>query len=185
MKKNSDICPDCETGELYVERYSDDFEYRGQTLTVDGLECLVCDHCGAEIIRPEQIRHGDKLFADARRRADGLLTGTEIAQFRENFGLTQRQAAALFGGGTNAFSKYERGEVTQSVAMDRLMRMVVRFPSILGSLAQDAGVDLDVAPSGATYAHMTNLSMNDPEFRSRQSRNKVISLEDHQWRKTA
>src|SRR6056297_3139624 len=183
MKKHSEACPDCETGELHLERYNEEFEYHGQTLTVEGLECLTCDHCGAEIIRPEEIRHGDKLFADARRRADGLLTGTEIVRIRKNLGLTQRQAAELFGGGANAFSKYERGDVTQSAAMDRLMRMVARFPSLLGSLAQDAGVDLDGAASGTAYAHMASVSMNDPEFRSRKSTNNVVVLEEIQWRK--
>lgn len=134
MKKHSEACPDCETGELHLEQYSEEFEYHGQTLTVDGLECLTCDHCGAEIIRPEQIRHGDKLFADARRRADGLLTGSEIVRIRENLGLTQRHAAELFGGGANAFSKYERGDVIQSVAMDRLIRMVNAHPGYISEL---------------------------------------------------
>jgi len=134
MKKHSEACPDCETGELHLERYNEEFEYHGQTLTVEGLECLTCDHCGAEIIRPEQIRHGDKLFADARRRVDGLLTGTEIVRIRKNLGLTQRQAAELFGGGANAFSKYERGDVIQSVAMDRLIRMVNAHPGYIAEL---------------------------------------------------
>lgn len=185
MSHQPERCPDCETGELQLEQYSDEFEYRGQTLTVDGLQCWICDHCGAEIIRPDQIRHGDKLFADARRRADGLLPGTEIAAIRKQLGITQKHAAELFGGGANAFSKYERGDVVQSVAMDRLIRMVARFPVLLGSLAQDAGVNLGRDADQAAYSHVARLSMNDPDFRSRQSSNPVVSLEDHEWRRTA
>lgn len=183
MKNYPDVCPDCETGKLRLEQYSDEFDYRGQTLTVDGLQCFVCDHCGAEIIRPEQIRHGDKIFADARRHADGLLTGNEIVRIRENLRLTQRQAAELFGGGANAFSKYERGDVIQSVAMDRLIRMVARFPALIASLAQDAGIAFDGDSVEARYTHVANVSMNDPEFRSRKSTSKVVVLEDIQWKK--
>lgn len=135
MTKTPEICPDCHGGTLALERYSDTFEYRGEILTVDGLECWLCDQCGAEIIRPEQIRHGDRLFADARRRVDGLLTGDEIARIRKALGLTQRQAAELFGGGANAFSKYERGDVIQSVAMDRLMRLIAAHPEHLRELS--------------------------------------------------
>lgn len=185
MKKHPEVCPDCESGTLQLEHYSDEFEYRGQTLTVDGLQCWKCNHCGSEIIWPDEIRHGDKLFTDARRRADGLLTGAEIVRIRKGLRLTQRQASALFGGGANAFSKYERGDVIQSVAMDRLLRMVARFPALLGSLAQDAGIAHDDALAVTAYTHVTNLSMNDPEFRSRQSHNRVTELDDHKWRKSA
>ncbi len=185
MSHASETCPDCQTGTLRIEIYSDRFEYRGQQLAVDGLQCWLCDHCGAEIIRPDQIRHGDRVFADARRRADGLLTGDEIVQIRKALGLTQRQAAELFGGGSNAFSKYERGEVTQSVAMDRLMRVTARFPALLGSLAQDAGLEAVVPGASITYSHVGSVSMNDSEYRSRPLRNKVVELEGFTWSKVA
>jgi len=38
--------------------------------------------------------------------------------------LSQREASELFGGGPNAFSKYERGEIIQSKSTDVLMRLV-------------------------------------------------------------
>jgi len=185
MSHKPEICPDCHIGTLKLETYSDQFEYRDQQLVVDGLQCWTCDHCGAEIIRPDQIRHGDRLFADARRRADGLLTGDEIVQIRKALGLTQRQASELFGGGANAFSKYERGEVTQSASMDRLMKLVARFPALLGSLARDAGVELGAPGGSSAYSHVANVSMKDPEFRSRPLRNKEVKLPNRGWRKVA
>jgi len=42
-------------------------------------------------------------------------------------GLTQHAASSIFGGGLNAFSKYERGEVIQSKAMDKLIRVSCRY----------------------------------------------------------
>ena len=46
----------------------------------------------------------------------------------------------IFGGGTNGFSKYERGETAQSVAMDRLLRLVIADPSKLDELRAMAGM---------------------------------------------
>ena len=45
---------------------------------------------------------------------------------RKRLGLTQ--AARLMGGGDNAFSKYERGEITQSAAMNSVLLLLDAFP---------------------------------------------------------
>ena len=39
----------------------------------------------------------------------------------------QKQITSVFGGGLNAFSKYERGEIIQSEAMDKLIRVTCRY----------------------------------------------------------
>lgn len=87
-----------------------------------------------------QVRRNHARVVDARRRADGLLTGREIRALRKSLGLSQKDASEVFGGGTNAFSKYERGEVVQSVAMDRLLRLVARYPLLLDDLRGHPGV---------------------------------------------
>jgi len=128
------ICPVCEVGILTKNSYADDFEHNGSSLHVEGLESCVCDTCGSNPILKEQIRYNHRLIVDARRRADGLLTGSEIRLLRNHLGLTQKDASELFGGGANAFSKYERGDVVQSVAMDRLLRIVGDHRELLDEL---------------------------------------------------
>jgi putative zinc finger/helix-turn-helix YgiT family protein len=117
-------CPVCASGELALLYASDDIQYKGKTLSVE-VEYAVCTYCGEEMILPEQIKSNDCRMRDAWRKADGFLTGEEIVALRKELGLTQQQAAQLFGGGANAFSKYERGEVIQSSAMDKLMRLAL------------------------------------------------------------
>lgn len=116
------LCADCgcETLESLTEIES--FNYKGHTLSVE-VEYSLCSQCGAEAILPDQIKRNDTRTRNAWRKADGLLTGEEIVALRKQLGLTQQQAARMFGGGSNAFSKYERGEVIQSEAMDKLMRL--------------------------------------------------------------
>lgn len=134
----NELCPICEEGRLVpfsrIEKVS---PRDGDSLSVR-LDLSKCTVCGTELTTPAQTKVNQRRIADARRIADGLLTGNEIRKFRETFGITQAEAAQLFGGGPNSFSKYERGEILQSTAMDRLIRVTNEFPQIfpyLGKLA--------------------------------------------------
>lgn len=124
MRMKNSTCPVCASGNLVVHKAQDEIVYKNQALLVD-TEYSVCSQCGEELILPEQIKRNDCRVRDAWRKADGLLTGLEIQNLREQLGLTQKQAAVVFGGGANAFFKYERGEVIQSEAMDKLMRLAL------------------------------------------------------------
>lgn len=153
MKGKELVCPVCEKGRLTPQTYSEEFHYGDKVLRVDGLEGYLCDTCGADPVFEDQIRRGHAKYQDAKRRADGLLTGIEIRAYRKRCRLTQQQAAQIFGGGANAFSKYERGDVIQSVAMDRLIRACVRHPEVLEELAYEAGIV--VAATDVDTGYMT------------------------------
>lgn len=140
MSSKPQSCPICGEPALTVETYSDTFKHNGRDLVVDGLEGYRCAHCNSDPIAPEQIRRNLLRITDAKRMADGLLSGSQIRQVRERLGLSQQEAAAIFGGGPNGFSKYERGETAQSVAMDRLLRLVTADPSKLDELRAMAGL---------------------------------------------
>jgi putative zinc finger/helix-turn-helix YgiT family protein len=99
-------------------------------LDVEGLADSKCLACGYIWVTDAQRAHNSNVIRtaytferDRRREQYGLLSGPEIAQVRSGLGLNQREAASLFGGGLNAFNKYESGEVLQSFAMDRLLRL--------------------------------------------------------------
>lgn len=124
----TNVCPVCERGELMSATVEEVLRYDGQALRVAGVEISACRSCGEELVLPEQARANERRFADAKRRHDGLMTADEILQWRRELGWTQAQAATALGGGANAFSKYERGEVLQSRAMDLLMRVTRAVP---------------------------------------------------------
>lgn len=140
MSTKTQTCTVCGEATLRAVCYSDTFKHNDQDLVVDGLEANHCDSCNIELIAPEQIRRNERRIRDAKRIADGLLSAQQIRKARELLGLSQQEAATLFGGGTNGFSKYERGETAQSVAMDRLLRLVMADPSKLDELRAMAGM---------------------------------------------
>lgn len=124
------FCPKCGNEDPKSLTYSDTVDFRGIQLEVEGLQTSKCEHCGYIWENDTQNAHNNSVIRttyaverDRLRAKDGLLSGSEIARIREKFILNQREAAALFGGGYNAFNKYESGEVLQSYAMDRLLRL--------------------------------------------------------------
>jgi HTH-type transcriptional regulator/antitoxin MqsA len=73
--------------------------------------------------------------AAARREARAaakraVLSPLVIRAIRETCGLSQRDAAGVFGGGAKAFEKYESGEVAPSSAMTRLLLLAARRPDL-------------------------------------------------------
>lgn len=66
---------------------------------------------------------------EARAKAkDAILTPLVIRAIREACGLSQQEAARVFGGGPKAFEKYETGEVAPSSSMTRLLLVAARHP---------------------------------------------------------
>ena len=132
MRKRIDIsaCKICEDKTFIEELYEDTTDFRGLLLEVEGLKRFRCEKCnhtwegaGQAEYNKDIVRQAYNKKRDLVREQLGLLSGQEIHKIRELLDLTQKEASALFGGGANAFNKYESGEVLQSVAMDRLVRL--------------------------------------------------------------
>ena len=132
-------CPKCQSATADEITYGDTVDFRGMEFDVENLHESKCQNCGYTwstsaqgIHNGSAIRQAYGVIRDELRAKNGLLAGHEIAQMRELFELSQREAATLFGGGYNAFNKYESGEVLQSFAMDRLLRLsaAVGMPAI-------------------------------------------------------
>jgi len=101
-----------------------------------------CEACGTEMALNEDLRFNARAMRQARKKRYGFLTGEEVRRIRKQLGLSQEQAALLFGGGPVAFSKYENDEVTQSEAMDRLIWLVGSFPGLVRLIAAHVNVAL-------------------------------------------
>jgi len=128
---NGEVCRHCGGSNLSTINRSETVEFRNLELNVEKLKKTTCNTCGSLFETDEQsienqniIKNQYSIERDRIRSRDGLLSGNEIFQIRTSFSLNQRDAAFIFGGGYNAFNKYESGEVLQSVAMDRLLRLV-------------------------------------------------------------
>lgn len=59
------------------------------------------------------------------------LAGKFIRSARLKLGLTQKQAGEIFGGGVNAFSRYERGITRPPRSLLALLRILEANPELL------------------------------------------------------
>ena len=54
-----------------------------------------------------------------------------IVAVRKKLSLDQREAAEIFGGGVNAFSRYETGKTKPPLALVKLLKVLERHPELL------------------------------------------------------
>jgi len=142
------ICHLCHSSDIFILTAKDSLTYKGHKIEFD-IEYSVCNACGREFIESQQIHKNDATILNAKKFADGLLSSEEIKEIRKNLGLTQETASKVFGGGENAFSKYESGKVAQSASMDRLLRLAAEFPSVFHWLIAFSGGTVKLKDSSA------------------------------------
>lgn len=133
-RQSPNVCFRCGKNDVHVEHFGDMLDFKGITLEVHGLaqtRCKACNYIwttdGQEHDNLKLIRAAYAAKRDAIRTTDGLLTGEQIEDVLDLLSLTKADASRLFGGGPNAFSKYISGDVLQSFAMDRLIRLTLAF----------------------------------------------------------
>jgi len=130
---NMTHCTICQQGILVRETHPQIYTYQEDMITIDQPGDY-CDHCGEGILNGEDLRATEKQLNDFQAKIEGLLTSQEIRQIRKRLKLTQKQAADIFGGGVNAFSRYERGEVKPIKAVNHLLRILDKHPELLNEL---------------------------------------------------
>lgn len=146
MSKDTSLCPLCAAGQLIEHTHERQEEIDGHAIVISGLLHSLCTHCGEYITTPNQSRHNKRVLIEARQRAVEArdhaerLTPSDILRIRKKLGVTQVQAARVFGGGQNAFSKYENAEVAPSEGMEKLLRLADSLPEAANWLLRRAGL---------------------------------------------
>lgn len=146
----NELCLVC--GEGHVTNHADqvETEYKGAKGLV-AMHYKCCDSCGSDFASADESRLNKRAVLAFRKSVDGLLSGAEICALRSRYGINQKQAARLFGGGPVAFSKYENDDVAHSESMDKLLRLVLKSEQIFWSLVEQEGMIAELAPKGSEH----------------------------------
>ncbi|MDD9581193.1 type II toxin-antitoxin system MqsA family antitoxin [Enterobacter sp. FR 78] len=128
--KHESLCPICGEGTLVEKITNNRREINGITKLIP-LHSSICSTCGTELATPYQTRLNKRVILAFEKEANGLLTGSQVKRIRERLGFTRAEAARIFGGGPVAFNKYENNDISQSVAMDKLIRLASNVPEAL------------------------------------------------------
>ncbi|MFT3857521.1 MAG: type II toxin-antitoxin system MqsA family antitoxin [Aquabacterium sp.] len=128
-------CPCCGAADLVHDTRDLPYVYKGERTVipqVTGDFCPACDEVVLDVIQGD--RFSDLVGAFQREVNARHFDPTDIARVRKKLHLDQRQAAELFGGGVNAFSRYENGKTKPPLALLHLLKMLDRHPELLKEL---------------------------------------------------
>jgi len=131
MKK--DICPIC--GEHALEHKTNPVKYiyKGHQFSINQ-PAEWCSACGEGIIHPADNMMVLAEIQEEKARIDGLLTPSQIQKIRKILKLNQKEASRLFGGGVNAFNRYEKGITPIPKPLSLLLTLLEKHPSQLAEL---------------------------------------------------
>lgn len=127
------LCLSCEQGDMVRGKKDAAIEYRGHRAiirAVDGWHCPACgelEFAGNEGKRYSEALEKLRLKVDAEEAA-------ELARIRKKLKLSQRRAAAIAGGGVNAFSRYENGKARPVAAVINLFRLLDKHPELIDEI---------------------------------------------------
>ncbi len=131
-----DQCPVCGKGRLNRKTVHQTFIYKGKKFRYEQ-PGLYCDNCKEGVLDNSDMEAVESTLFDFRAKVDGYLTTGEIRRIRKKLNLTQRKAGEFFGGGHNAFSRYESGLARPPKSTDRLLRLLDKRPELLSDMSKD------------------------------------------------
>lgn len=125
-------CPVCGAAELIPDTRDQPYSYKGETTTISSVTGEFCPACDESILDgAESHRVMRAMQAFARQVNAAIVDPAFIAKVRKKLDLDQREAAEIFGGGVNAFSRYENGKTKPPLALIKLLKVLERHPDLL------------------------------------------------------
>lgn len=128
-------CPVCGAAELMQDTRDLPYTYKGEATIIPAVTGEFCPACDEVLLNREQGDRYSELLGTFQRQVNAAFVDPHyITRVRRKLDLDQRQAAELFGGGVNAFSRYENGKTKPPLALVKLFKLLDRHPDLLDEL---------------------------------------------------
>ncbi|THF50150.1 type II TA system antitoxin MqsA family protein [Allorhizobium terrae] len=129
-------CPVCGSTGMTHETRDISYTYKGRTTTIKAVEGDFCAACDEVILdRLNGDRFGAEIRAFKRQVNEDIgVDPAFIAKVRKKLDLDQREAGRIFGGGDNAFSRYERGRAKPPVSLIKLLMILDKHPELMSEV---------------------------------------------------
>ena len=128
------LCLNCEKGDMARGKKDSMIEYRGHHATVHAVDGWHCPVCGEIEFAGKEGERYAKAFEKLRLKVD-VEEAAELTRIRKKLKLSQRRAAAITGGGVNAFSRYENGKAKPVAAVVNLFRLLDKHPELIDEIS--------------------------------------------------
>ncbi|MCS6766524.1 MAG: type II toxin-antitoxin system MqsA family antitoxin [Candidatus Protistobacter heckmanni] len=125
-------CPTCGAARLVHGKRDMPYTYKGESMLIRGVTGDFCPACGEAVLdERESMRSSAAMVAFNKKVNASIVDPAFIAGVRKKLELDQREAAEIFGGGVNAFSRYETGKTKPPLALVKLLKLLDRHPDLL------------------------------------------------------
>lgn len=125
-------CPCCGAAELIHDTRDQTYTYKGESTVIPDITGDFCPACAEVILdRQQGDRYSAAIGAFQKQVNASIVDPGFIMSVRKKLDLDQREAAEIFGGGVNAFSRYENGKTKPPLALVKLLKVLDRHPDLL------------------------------------------------------
>ena len=143
IKSEKCLCICCmEEHDVKTVRVSEKAAFKGVRVEYEATY-QYCDLAEELYLNENQLQENDVRLKDAYRKAEGLLTSSEIIAIRAKYGISQSDLCILLGWGAKTITRYE-GHQVQDKAHDTILKKIDRDSEWFLELLKDAKENLPV-----------------------------------------
>ncbi len=128
-------CVSCGAAKMVRDVRDVSHTYKGQTTTIPNVGGLYCPACNESLHNPEESEYLNAAMLAFNKEVNAATVDPAfIIDTRKKLKLDQREAAEIFGGGPNAFSRYENGKTKPPLALVQLFKLLANHPELIDEL---------------------------------------------------
>ena len=125
-------CPNCGAAKLVQDTRDLPYTYKGESTVLPQVTGEFCTACDESILDATESRRTMNLMLAFNKQVNASIVDPDfIVSVRKKLDLDQREAGEIFGGGVNAFSRYENGKTKPPLALVKLLKVLDRHPDLL------------------------------------------------------
>jgi HTH-type transcriptional regulator/antitoxin MqsA len=111
------------------------YTYKGESTEIPNVAGDYCQACDETVLDIGESQRISTAMLEFNKKINASTVAPEfIVSVRKKLALDQREAAEIFGGGVNAFSRYETGKTRPPIALVKLLKVLDRHPELLGEV---------------------------------------------------
>ena len=128
-------CPVCGAAELIHDTRDQSYTYKGETTLLSAVVGGYCPACDESILDADESQRTMDMMLEFQKQVNAPIVDPRfIVNVRKKLHLDQREAAEIFGGGINAFSRYETGRTKPPLSLVKLLKVLDRHPELLSEV---------------------------------------------------
>ena len=125
----------CGAAELVHDTRNQTYTYKGETTLLPAVTGDFCTACGESILDADESRRTMEMMLSFNKQVNAAIVDPKfIVSVRKRLHLDQKEAGKIFGGGANAFSRYETGKTKPPLALVKLLKLLDGHPDLLAEV---------------------------------------------------